>query len=105
LLGWAIIDVFSCYPFLFRFSSLQREWIVRQKSIGRYFIMTTSRNNPAGKYVALNGINKLVVISTAFKRSGWYPEIQSGMASVVPEFFIGTPMHDAYSGEQKDRAR
>lgn len=41
-------------------------------------------------------VNRLVVISAAFKRAGWYPEIQSGMASVVPEFFIGTPMHDAY---------
>jgi pimeloyl-ACP methyl ester carboxylesterase len=41
-------------------------------------------------------INKLVVISTPFKRAGWYPEIQTGMASIAPEFFIGTPMHDAY---------
>ncbi|HEY4387527.1 MAG TPA: alpha/beta hydrolase [Ktedonobacteraceae bacterium] len=42
-------------------------------------------------------INKLVVISTPFKRAGWYPEIQAGQASIAPEHFIGTPMHDAYA--------
>src|SRR6266704_5093026 len=41
-------------------------------------------------------VNKLVVISTPFKRTGWHPEIQAGMTSITPEFFIGTPIHDAY---------
>ncbi len=41
-------------------------------------------------------INKLVLISIPFKRTGWYPEIQTGMASIAPEFFIGTPLHEAY---------
>ena len=41
-------------------------------------------------------VNKLVAISIPFKRTGWYPEIQKGMASIAPEPFIGTPMHDAY---------
>lgn len=41
-------------------------------------------------------VNKLVVISTPFKRAGWYPEIQAGMASTAPEYLIGTPMHEAY---------
>jgi pimeloyl-ACP methyl ester carboxylesterase len=41
-------------------------------------------------------VNKLVVISTPFKRTGWYPEIQAGMTSIAPEFFIGTPIHDGY---------
>jgi pimeloyl-ACP methyl ester carboxylesterase len=41
-------------------------------------------------------INKLVVISTPFKRAGWHPEMQAGMTAIAPEFFIGTPMHDAY---------
>lgn len=41
-------------------------------------------------------VNKLVVISTPFKRTGWHPEMQTGMASLAPEFFIGTPLHDAY---------
>lgn len=41
-------------------------------------------------------INKLVVISAPFKRVGWHPEIQAGQASIAPEYFIGTPLHDAY---------
>lgn len=41
-------------------------------------------------------VKKLVVISSPFKRSGWYPETQTGMASLAPEFFQGTPMHEAY---------
>ena len=36
-------------------------------------------------------VNKLVVISTPFKRTGWHPEIQTGMTSIAPEFFLGTP--------------
>src|SRR5690348_2503758 len=41
-------------------------------------------------------VNKLVVISTTFKRTGWHPEMQTGMTSIAPELFIGTPLHDAY---------
>lgn len=41
-------------------------------------------------------VSKLVAISAPFKRAGWYPEIQAGMSSIASEFFIGTPMHDAY---------
>jgi pimeloyl-ACP methyl ester carboxylesterase len=41
-------------------------------------------------------ISKLVLISTPFIHTAWYPEIQAGMASIAPEFFPGTPMHDAY---------
>ena len=41
-------------------------------------------------------INKLVVISSPFKRTGWHPEMQIGMTSIAPEFFVGTPLHDTY---------
>ena len=41
-------------------------------------------------------VNKLVVISSPFKRAAWYPEVRTGMASIAAEPFIGTPMHDAY---------
>jgi pimeloyl-ACP methyl ester carboxylesterase len=41
-------------------------------------------------------VNKLVVISVPFKRTGWYPEIQTGMASVAPEFFLSTPIYETY---------
>lgn len=41
-------------------------------------------------------VNKLVVISTPFKRTGWHPEMQTGMASISAEFFMNTPIYDAY---------
>lgn len=43
-------------------------------------------------------IDKLVLISTPFKRTGWHPEMQIGMASLTPEFMLGTPLHDVYAG-------
>ena len=43
-----------------------------------------------------NLVKKLVVISSPFKRRGWHPETQTGMASIAPEFFQGTPMQEAY---------
>ena len=41
-------------------------------------------------------VNKLVVISTPFKRTGWHPEMQTGMTTIAPEFFMSTPIYDAY---------
>ncbi len=41
-------------------------------------------------------INKLVLISTVFKRTGWHPEMRAGMTAFAPEFFMGTPIYDAY---------
>jgi pimeloyl-ACP methyl ester carboxylesterase len=41
-------------------------------------------------------VNKLVVISTPFKRAGWHPEMQAGMTAFAPEFFMRTPIYDAY---------
>ncbi len=41
-------------------------------------------------------VNKLVLISTPFKRSGWHPEMQAGMTAFAPEFFMNTPIYDAY---------
>jgi pimeloyl-ACP methyl ester carboxylesterase len=41
-------------------------------------------------------INNLVLISTPFKRTGWHPEQQTGMAAIVPENFLNTPIQDDY---------
>ena len=41
-------------------------------------------------------VNKLVVISTPFKRAGWHPEMQAGMTAFDPEFFMNTPIYDGY---------
>lgn len=41
-------------------------------------------------------VRKLALVSTAFKRNGWYPEVLAGMASVSVEGFAGTPIYEAY---------
>jgi pimeloyl-ACP methyl ester carboxylesterase len=41
-------------------------------------------------------VNKLVLISTPFKRAGWHPEMQAGMAAFEPSFFMNTPIYDGY---------
>ncbi|GCE15824.1 alpha/beta fold hydrolase [Tengunoibacter tsumagoiensis] len=41
-------------------------------------------------------VDKLVVLSTPFKRTGWYPDIQVGMGAISPEYMTGTPLYDAY---------
>jgi pimeloyl-ACP methyl ester carboxylesterase len=45
-------------------------------------------------------VRKLVVVSTAFKRDGWYPEIVAGMAQMGPgaaEPMKRTPMYQMYT--------
>jgi len=41
-------------------------------------------------------INKLVVISTPFKHTGWHPEVQAGFSDIAPEFLMETPIYGAY---------
>ncbi len=41
-------------------------------------------------------VRRLALVSTAFKRNGWYPEVLAGMASISVEGFAGTPIHEAY---------
>jgi pimeloyl-ACP methyl ester carboxylesterase len=59
-------------------------------SLGGYVALQTTIRHP-------ERVNKLVVISTPFKRSGWHFESQIGMSSLTPEQFIGTPLQDAYT--------
>jgi pimeloyl-ACP methyl ester carboxylesterase len=45
-------------------------------------------------------VRKLVLVSTPFKRDGWYPEVRAGMASInadAAKAWIGSPMHQAYA--------
>ncbi len=41
-------------------------------------------------------VRKAVLISTPYKRSGWYPEVLAGMGAVSVEGFAGTPIQQAY---------
>jgi pimeloyl-ACP methyl ester carboxylesterase len=44
-------------------------------------------------------VERLVLVSTVFKRRGWYPEMTAGMDAMGPETagqLMGTPLYDAY---------
>ncbi|HEU5441263.1 MAG TPA: alpha/beta hydrolase, partial [Ktedonobacterales bacterium] len=41
-------------------------------------------------------VRKLTLVSTPFKRDGWYPEVLMGMAAISVEGFAGTPIYEAY---------
>ena len=46
-------------------------------------------------------VERLVLVSTVFKRQGWHPEMTAGMDAMGPEtadFMRQTPMYDAYAG-------
>jgi hypothetical protein len=45
-------------------------------------------------------VERLVLVSTVFKRSGWYPEMTAGMDSMGPQVaepLKQTPMYEAYA--------
>jgi pimeloyl-ACP methyl ester carboxylesterase len=44
-------------------------------------------------------VERLVLVSTVFKRQGWYPEMRAGMDAMGPEtagFLMQSPMYEAY---------
>ena len=41
-------------------------------------------------------MRKLVIVSSPYKRDGWFPEVLVGMGSVNAEALIGSPMHAGY---------
>jgi pimeloyl-ACP methyl ester carboxylesterase len=41
-------------------------------------------------------VRKLVVISGAYRRDGYYPEGLAGIQEITPEMFAGTPIEEAY---------
>jgi len=45
-------------------------------------------------------VERLVLVSTVYKRDGWYPEMRAGMDAMGPEtveFMRQTPLYDAYA--------
>jgi len=43
-------------------------------------------------------IRKLIVVSTAFRRDGWYPEVQAAMSSPMPaELMKQSPLYQTYA--------
>ena len=47
-------------------------------------------------------INKMVIISSAYKSEGWLPQIRSAFQSFKPEFFDATPLKPAYESVAPD---
>ncbi len=50
-------------------------------------------------------VRKAVLISTPYKRSGWYPEVLAGMGAVSVEGFAGTPIQQAYMERRAEPGR
>ncbi len=46
-----------------------------------------------------DAVERLVLVSTVFRRTGWYPEMRAGMDAMGPdtvEFMMQTPMYESY---------
>lgn len=41
-------------------------------------------------------VRRLVIVSAAYQRTGWFPEVLEGMASMSVDAMSGIPMHDEY---------
>ncbi len=50
-------------------------------------------------------LRKLVIISSAYKSSGWLPEINNAFKAMKPEFFANSPMKAAYDAVAPDTTK
>ena len=50
-------------------------------------------------------LNKLVIISSTYKSSGWMPEITNAFKNMKPELFANTPMKAAYDAVAPDKTK
>ncbi|MFS4428632.1 alpha/beta fold hydrolase [Chryseobacterium sp. S90] len=50
-------------------------------------------------------LNKLVVISSTYKTSGWLPEVNKALEGMKPELFTNSPMHTAYNAVAPDKTK
>lgn len=50
-------------------------------------------------------LNKLVIISAAYKSAGWIPQVSSAFKSMKPELFMNSPMHTAYDAVAPDKTK
>jgi pimeloyl-ACP methyl ester carboxylesterase len=77
--------------------------LIRHLGLTRADVMGYSLGGGAALQVAVRHpdlVRKLVLVSTPFKRDGWYPEILAGMAQMGPqaaEPMKQTPMYQMYS--------
>lgn len=50
-------------------------------------------------------VNKLVIISSTYKSSGWLPEITNSFKTWKPEFFMNSPLKAAYEAVAPDKTK
>lgn len=76
--------------------------LIRSLGLERAAIMGFSLGGAVGLRTAIQHpevVERLVLVSTVFKRKGWYPEMTAGMDAMGPEtagFLMQSPMYQAY---------
>ena len=76
--------------------------LIRSLGLGRAAIMGFSLGGGVALQTAIQHpdvVERLVLVSTVFKRQGWYPEMTAGMDAMGPEtagFLMQSPMYEAY---------
>ena len=76
--------------------------LIRSLGLERAAIMGFSLGGAVALRTAIQHpevVERLVLVSTVFKRTGWYPEMRAGMDAMGPEtadFLMQSPMYQAY---------
>jgi pimeloyl-ACP methyl ester carboxylesterase len=76
--------------------------LIRSLGFERAAIMGFSLGGAVGLRTAIQQpavVERLVLVSTVFKRQGWFPEMTAGMDAMGPEIagdLLKTPMYEAY---------
>jgi pimeloyl-ACP methyl ester carboxylesterase len=76
--------------------------LIRSLGLGRAAIMGFSLGGGVALRTGIQHpdvVERLVLVSTVFKRDGWYPEMRAGMDAMGPEtagFMMQTPMYEDY---------
>src|SRR5438552_10048328 len=76
--------------------------LIEKLGLERVAIMGFSLGGAVGLRTAIQHpdlVDRLVLVSTVFKRGGWYPEMTAGMDAMGPEtaeFLKQSPMYQAY---------
>jgi pimeloyl-ACP methyl ester carboxylesterase len=76
--------------------------LIRSLGFERAAIMGFSLGGAVGLRTAIQhpeGVERLVLVSTVFKRQGWHPEMTAGMDAMGPDFaeqLMQSPMYQAY---------
>src|SRR5438093_4297565 len=76
--------------------------LIRQLGLGKAAIMGFSLGGGVALRTGIQHpdvVERLVLVSTVFKRQGWYPEMTAGMDAMGPgaaEFLMQSPMYEAY---------